>query len=295
MLQGEGSITDHPKIVIGIFAHNNEGTIEKIISPFSSISNQIIVCDDASSDSTAKIAQTLNAQVIAHPHRLGPGAGMRSLFLAANQARADVLVTIPTDTLTDPSSILKLADSVAKHEADIVVGCRVPLKQIDLSENYDKSLLTVYGLPVQDPRSPIKAYSKVAIAAVVSHSLEKQDILPQAKRLGLGVMEYEISTRQPFRRGSNGVQTQVSPDGAIGRLVDFTAIKHPIGFYGGAAIIVLIAAIAKSILTLEAFSHGGGLPDFDVLVSVSLFLVWIMLTVTAVVLYSLSRNITHVS
>lgn len=287
MLQAETSTADQPKVAIGIIAHNNEGTIEKIISSFSSTSSQIIVCDDASSDSTAKIAQTLNAQVIAHPHRLGPGAAMRSLFLAANQAHVDVLVTIPTDTVTDPSSILKLADSVAKHEAAIVVGSRFPLKQRDLAENYDKSLLTVYGLPVQDPGSPFRAYSKVAIATVISHSLEKADILPEAKRLSLGIMEHEISTRQLLQRSSNGAPAYTE---GIGRLIDFTAITHPIEFYGGAAIIALIVAIAKTFLTFEAFAHGGGLPDFDVIVSVALFLVSIMLTVATTVLYVLSRN-----
>ncbi len=290
LLQGEAHARNQPKIIIGILAHNNEGVIERIISPLSSISGEIVVCDDASTDSTAKIAQTLNAQVITQPHRLGIGAGMRSLFLAASQARADVLVTLPTDSVCETSSILKLVNSVLKREADIVIGSRTPLRQVDLSEDYHTSLLTVYGLPVHDARSPFRAYSKVAVSTMVSRSSEKTDILPEARKLSLGIMEYEVSTRALSGNSPSRSGTSLSTN-PIAKLVDFTAIKHPLEFYGGAAIIALIVAIAKSILTYDAFLHGGGLPDFDVIISVALFLVWIMLTVATVVLYSLNRKI----
>ena len=288
LLQGEAPSRNQPKVVIGIFAYNNEGVIQRIISPLGSISSEVVVCDDASTDSTARIAQTLNAQVITQPHRLGLGAGMRSLFLAASQARADVLVTVPTDSVCDASSILSLVNSVMKREADIVIGSRTPLRQVDLSVERSSSLLTVYGLPVHDPRSPFKAYGKVAIATMVSQPAEKTDILRDARKLGLGVMEYEITTRalsavKATRPGARSVNPVV-------RLVEYTAIKHPIEFYGGAATVALIAALVKSILTYQAFIGGRGLPEFDVIVIVALFLVWVILNVAGAVLYSLSRN-----
>ncbi|MGI0085200.1 MAG: glycosyltransferase [Nitrososphaerales archaeon] len=287
-LQGETRARNQARVIIGIFAYNKESMIERIISPLSSVASEIVVCDDASTDSTAKVARTLNAQVITQPHRLGVGAGMRSLFLAANQSRADVLVIIPTDSLADTASISKLVNSVVKHEADIVIGSRTPLRQVELSDTHDNSLLTVYGLPVHDLRSPFRAYSKVAIATITSRSAET-DILPQARKLGLGIMEYEISTgtleKVSVRSGTS------RPIGPADKLIEFVAIRHPIALFGGAATIALIAAIAKSFLMYEAFKQGAGLPDFDVISSAALFLAWIMLTVATAVLYALSRNV----
>ncbi len=288
LLQGEAPARNQPKVVIGIFAYNNESVIERIISPLSSVSSEVVVCDDASTDSTARIAQTLKAQVITQPHRLGVGAGMRSLFLAASQARADVLVTVPTDSVCDTSSVLRLVNSVMKREADIVVGSRTPLRQVDLSGEFNASLVTVYGLPVHDPRSPFKAYSKVAIATMVSQPIEKTDILRDARKLSLGIMEYEISTKPlPAMKATRQSARSVSP---VVQLFEYTAIKHPIEFYGGAAIVALIAAVVKSVLTYQAFIAGHGLPVFDVIIIVALFLVWVILTVAGAVLYSLSKN-----
>jgi glycosyltransferase involved in cell wall biosynthesis len=283
-------VKTQPKVIIGIFTQDNAGVIEKIISPLSSISSDIVVCDDASKDSTAKIAQTLNAQVINHPQRLGSAAGIRSLFLAASQAKADVLVLIPTDAISDPASISKLVNSVVKQEADIVVGRRFAMKPVDLSENYDRSLLTVYGLPVEDPKSPFKAFSKAAIAAVVAQSLNMSDILPAAKKMGLGIMELQVNSRELFTKEESA--KAISRRGPVAQLIEFTSIKHPIEFYGTASLVIFLAAIVKSYLTYETFKTSATLPDFDVIIIVTLFLIWVMMSITTVVLYSLSRNIT---
>src|SRR5487761_143439 len=178
-----------PKVVIGISAYNIEGSIEKIVTSLNTIADEVIVCDDASTDTTAKIAQTLNCKVISHPHHLGPGATTRSLFLAADRANADVLLTVSTEMLCDADDLTKLADSVARREADIVIGSRFALKPVSSTENFDRSILTVYGLPVQDPKSPFRAYSKGAVSTIVAQSLEKPNILPAAKKLDLGLME----------------------------------------------------------------------------------------------------------
>lgn len=280
-----------PKVVIGISAYNIEGSIEKIVTSLNTIADEVIVCDDASTDTTAKIAQTLNCKVISHPHHLGPGATTRSLFLAANRANADVLLTVSTEMLCDADDLTKLADSVARREADIVIGSRFALKPVSSTENFDRSILTVYGLPVQDPKSPFRAYSKGAVSTIVAQSLEKPNILPAAKKLDLGLMEYEVSTK-PFPKGENRLR-QDSALGPFGRLVNYTSIRHPMAFYGAASIIALAGALSVSYLTYEAWINGLGLSNVGVLVSMTLFLAWIILGVSGTILYSLSKNSTY--
>ena len=71
------------KITVGIPAYNEEKNIAKIIVKLKKTVDQIIVCDDGSTDSTYAIAESLGATVIKHPKNLGYGMAIRSIFLKA--------------------------------------------------------------------------------------------------------------------------------------------------------------------------------------------------------------------
>ena len=64
------------KTVIGIPAFNEEENIAKIIVKLQKIVDEIIVCNDGSSDLTGEIAEKLGAIVINHPKNLGYGAAI---------------------------------------------------------------------------------------------------------------------------------------------------------------------------------------------------------------------------
>ena len=68
------------KITVGIPAYNEEKNIASIIIKLKKISDQIIVCNDGSTDATAEIAEGLGAIVINHPKNLGYGAGINSIL-----------------------------------------------------------------------------------------------------------------------------------------------------------------------------------------------------------------------
>jgi glycosyltransferase involved in cell wall biosynthesis len=288
ILMGEARKRAQPRIVVGIAAYNIEGVIEKIASSLNPIADEIMVCDDASTDSTAKIADSLNCKMIMHPHRLGPAATMRSLFLAASQDHADVLLTVATDTICDSGDLSKLVDSVTRHEADIAVGCRTPLKSMSASENFGRAVLTVFGLPVQDPKSPFKAYGKAAISAVIASSAEKPDILPESKKLGLGVMEYQISPKPLAGAGLKA--RKVQRQNPIGQMVTFTALKHPLVFYTVPSILALIGALVTAYLTYEYWISGYGFSLLGVIASVALFLIWVILGVAGAILHSIGAS-----
>ena len=68
------------KITVGIPAYNEEKNIAKIIVSLKKVADQILVCSDGSTDSTAEIAESLGAIVIKHPKNLGYGSAIRSIF-----------------------------------------------------------------------------------------------------------------------------------------------------------------------------------------------------------------------
>ena len=68
------------KITVGIPAYNEEKNIAKIIVELKKTADQIIVCDDGSTDLTSRIAESLGAIIIKHPKNLGYGSAIRSIF-----------------------------------------------------------------------------------------------------------------------------------------------------------------------------------------------------------------------
>lgn len=68
-------------IVVGIPAYNEEKHIGSLIIKLKKITDNVIVCNDGSSDMTGEIAEKMGAIVVNHPKNLGYGAGIRSIFL----------------------------------------------------------------------------------------------------------------------------------------------------------------------------------------------------------------------
>ena len=68
------------KIIIGIPAYNEEKNIAGIITKLKNVSNDIIGCNDGSTDLTANIAEDMGAIVVNHEKNLGYGGAIRSIF-----------------------------------------------------------------------------------------------------------------------------------------------------------------------------------------------------------------------
>ena len=112
------------KIVIGIPAYNEEKNIGVIILKLRKITDNIIVCNDGSSDMTGEIAEKLGAIVVNHPKNLGYGAGIKSIFQKAREMNSDILVTFDADGQHRVEDIKPIIEPILKNQADIVIGSR---------------------------------------------------------------------------------------------------------------------------------------------------------------------------
>ena len=79
-----------------------------------------IVADNGSTDGSARIALARGAVVVAEPRR-GFGAACRAGLLAAT---SDVVCFMDADGSLDPRELPRVADPVAAHAADLVLGAR---------------------------------------------------------------------------------------------------------------------------------------------------------------------------
>ena len=122
------------EIYVGIPAFNEEKNIASLILKIQESGYKVLVCDDASTDSTALIAKKLGAVVIQHSRNMGYGAAIQSLFSKAKELDADVLVTIDADGQHDPEQIPKLVEVLKKNNLDIVFGSRPRNKKMPIDK-----------------------------------------------------------------------------------------------------------------------------------------------------------------
>ena len=283
------------KTVIGIPAFNEEENIAKIIVKLQKIVDEIIVCNDGSSDLTGEIAEKLGAIVINHPKNLGYGAAIGSIFLKSKDIDADVLVTFDADgqhRLEDIESVLK---PIKNNESDIVIGSRflgnsesVPgyrklgIKAITKISNLETDL------KVTDSQSGFRAYNKKTIQTLNISDRGmgvSTEILIKASKSGLKISEVPIqiiyegdtSTHNPASHGISVVMSTMK----------FISIEHPLKFYGIPGTIFLIIGLFFTGWVVNEYVVSSNFPIHVALIGVSTIIVGTMLAMAAILLYSL--------
>jgi len=186
-------------------AYNEESSIAKVIVQTKQYVDEVIVCDDGSTDMTYKIAESLGVRVVRHTKNQGKGAAFRTLAKEVRKLKPEVIVTLDGDGQHDPREIPLLVEPIEIGESDMVVGSRY----VDGS-NMDAPLYRRVGLrvinflykkgtgvSVTDTQSGFRAYSLKAFRSVMGYDDDGYGMdgeqLSLATKNGLRVMEVPIS------------------------------------------------------------------------------------------------------
>lgn len=106
------------------------GTVLAILAHYPSA--EVIVVDDGSSDTTAKVATVAGAKVVSHPYSKGNGAAIKT---GARIAKGDVIVFMDADGQHDPVDIVRLLALIDKGY-DMVVGARQKGSQASIGRGF---------------------------------------------------------------------------------------------------------------------------------------------------------------
>ena len=104
-------------------AYNEENNIAGIIKKSLLHVDQVVVCDDGSTDGTAKIAKNAGAVVISQSNQ-GYGAAISTLFDYARKNNAKIMVTLDSDGQHNPEQIPLLINAITTHGVDVSIGSR---------------------------------------------------------------------------------------------------------------------------------------------------------------------------
>ena len=283
------------KVTIGIPAYNEEKNIAKIITKLKKITDSIIVCDDGSSDMTSEIAKNLGVIVISHKKNMGYGAAIRTIFEKSAEIGSDILVTFDADGQHRVEDVSRVLRPLENSEADIVIGSRFLGKQSNVP-NYRKLGIKVITqvtnssikTKLTDSQSGFRAYSKQVLSKISLSEVGmgiSTEILIKASSKGLRITEVPItilysgdtSTHNPVSHGTS----------VLFSTIKFTSIEHPLKFYGIPSVIFLTIGVIFTSLAVQYYVDVGRLNTDLTLIGAGTILVGIILSISAILLYSL--------
>ena len=288
--------------LVCIPAFNEEGAIGKLVRKTLSYVDSVVVCDDGSSDNTAKEAENSGAHVIVHDENRGKGSALKSLFEHARHSSADIIVTIDGDGQFLPEEIKKLTKPIIEKTSDIVVGYRfdndteMPSYRKIGNKILDHATNIATSIPIRDTQSGFRAYSKNAIELIEFSNdgfTADSEILIDASKHGLRISEEKItviydtgrrtSTKNPILHGSN----------VLGSLIEMILVKHPLKYLGIPGFVIIFCGVLLSSYTISVFNQTALLPIPFALVSIGLLLLGFLLLMTSGILFAINRSIFH--
>ena len=115
-----------PKILVIIPAFNEEATVGSVIDGVRRCAPEadIVVVNDGSRDSTARIAEGRGVKVLSHIYNLGIGATMQTGFKYALNKGYDIAVQVDADGQHPPGQIRLLMEPLLEGKADLAIGSR---------------------------------------------------------------------------------------------------------------------------------------------------------------------------
>jgi glycosyltransferase involved in cell wall biosynthesis len=292
-------LNTNPKIIVCIPAFNEEKNIADIVRKSRNHADEVIVCNDGSSDNTAQFAMQEGASVINHPKNYGYGKTIRALFQEALERKGDILVTIDSDGQHDPEQIPTIIEPILKNGIDIVIGSRF----IDQKDGIKVPFHRSFGIKtitkftkhasyknLTDSQSGFRAYSRHAVETLnlVEDGMEiSTEILLRAGSKKLTIVEvpitinYDVKNTSTHNFLSHGI-------GVLLSVIQFIALRRPLLFYGlpGFGILILSGYFAYN--ALELFSTTRFISINMILLSITATIIGIILLITGSILFTIS-------
>jgi glycosyltransferase involved in cell wall biosynthesis len=285
--------------LICIPAYNEESKIGNIVKECLSYGDRVIVCDDGSTDDTAKIAKANGAQVISHQTNLGKGAALRTIFKHAKDLKAEVTVTIDGDGQFYPKEIPNMMNPILEKKGDIVVGYRfennddMPSYRVFGNKFLAKMASVASNSLLSDVETGFRSYSYAAVSRLKFSSNTfgaDAEILVNASHLGLTIIHEKVTViYNTGGRTSTKNPVSLFADMAI-NLIELIAIHHPLKFLGVPGLILVAIGLVFTIIVATIFNDTRYFSIPSMLVAVGSLSSGLLLLLMSIVLFSIGKN-----
>ncbi len=205
-------------------AYNAGCTLQRTAAEIDrSIVDELVLVDDASTDNTVELAESLGLVVLRHPEVRGYGGNQKSCYRAALERKADIVVMVHPDYQYSPLLVPALAAMIAYDQYDLVLGSRI-LAQNSVAEGMPRykyvanRVLTlvenaVLHQKLSEYHTGLRAYSRALLEAL---PLERNSddfvfdnqIIAQAILAGARIGELSCPTR--YQKDSSSINLRRS-------------------------------------------------------------------------------------
>jgi len=283
--------------LVCIPAFNAESTIGRVVKECLLQVDEVIVCDDGSSDNTAKIAENNGAEVVRHEKNYGYGAALITLFDKAREKNPEVMVTLDADGQHIPEFIPQLIAPLSYEGNDVVIGSRFLKKNSSVPKYRERGIRIITAatninnkVKLTDAQSGFRAYSKKAIQLI--HPTEygmsaSTEILAKIVNKGLKIVEVPII----ISYDSSDSKKNAIPHGitVLVNALKYLSIKHPIPSYGIPGAVLLVIGVILGIQFFDVYFNQRTVLIGTLLGSIITFLGGTILMTTSILLFSMAN------
>ena len=114
------------KVIVVLPAYNASKTLKNTIEEIPDLVDEIILCDDHSSDDTLSIAKMLNIKhILSHDRNKGYGANQKTLYDHALSLGGDIIIMVHPDYQYTPKLITAMVSIIGENIYPVVLGSRI--------------------------------------------------------------------------------------------------------------------------------------------------------------------------
>ena len=115
------------KVIVVLPAYNAALTLEKTYKEIPlDLVDEVILCDDASSDNTSELARSIGIQhVITHEKNKGYGGNQKSLYNKSLELGGDIVIMLHPDYQYTPKLIPAMVNIIGDELYPVVLGSRI--------------------------------------------------------------------------------------------------------------------------------------------------------------------------
>ena len=298
----ERSGLKHPMVVACIPAYNEEPRIGAVLARTRKLVDEVIVCDDGSTDLTAAIAEAMGAHVIRQPSNLGYGAALVALFSKARSMNADYIVTLDGDGQHYPEEIPLLISELQRSGSDIVIGSRFLEGSDSNAPKWRQngirliSRVASNGSGLSDAQSGFRAYTRGALDSLVLTEDGmglSTEVVVKALDLGLKIGEVPIHVLYP--KGSSKRSPIFHGASVIVSTLKFLAINRPMIFLGIPGLFFSVLASLLWVLTVESYVSTRNITINLTIATLGTTFIGLMLLIAGIILWVVTSLIKTVT
>jgi glycosyltransferase involved in cell wall biosynthesis len=260
-------VPDALKVSIIIPAYNEAATLRGFLPTLKALPQiaEILVIDDASTDDTARVAESAGARVISHPFQRGNGAAVKT---GLRHAQQDTVLIMDADGQHAAEEAASLLAAPAAY--DLVVGAR-PFQWLRFRDFGNLCLARiaqrVTGRTVQDLTSGLRRMNKT-IALRFWYLYPEGFSFPTTSTLlfitsGYAVTFIPITNRaRPGHASKSKLRPFYEGVRFLSLIYRIVLLSHPLRFFGPLGILLMLSGFGWTLRTIyltSQVSAGGAL------------------------------------